>query len=162
MKRKRILNQEHENKLPVILNNIEKRLMICSGFLLILLIIAQILLYYNVGNGFLNSVYKMEGNLFSKQGKSIYNILRIYGEIPESEDVWLLKNGIRIDKVKIGTPVYIYIFTGDVIEIDATRSSGIPYEIFFENMTSSAISDDFPEKLVVVNKFYRMPAFYNN
>lgn len=163
MKRKRIISQEQENKLSKILNSIEKRLLICFGFLLIVLIITQALLYFNIGNGFLNPVYKMEGNLFSKQDKSIYSLFCIYGEIPEYEDVWVMKNGIKIDRIIRERPIYIYLFPGDVIEIDATRSSGIPHEIFIENITSSNKSlEAFREKLVLTNKFYQMPAFYSN
>lgn len=162
MKRKRILSQEQDNRILTIINKIEKRLRICFIFMLLLVITAQTLLYYDVGNRFLNSVYKMEENLFSKQDKPIYKLLRIYGDISEHEDVWILKNGIKIGRITAGSPVYIQLFAGDVIEIDATSSSGLPREIFIENITSSTVSESFPERIVLVNKFYRMPPFYGS
>lgn len=161
MKRKEYLNLKHEDKFLLMIKNIEKKLMLSFIFLLPLLLISQVLLYNNLGNEFLNPVYQMEGDLFTNEGsESIYTLLCIYGEIPEFESIWILKNGIRLGELVKGAPVYVYVFDGDVIEIDATYASGTSYEILIENISSGQISKDFPHKIVLRDKFYRLPPFY--
>jgi len=138
---------------------IEKFLKKAFIVLLLLLLISQILLYNNIYSDLLNPVYEMEKNWLSKNVISFYDILRIYGNIPESNNVWILKNGIPIGQIKAGDSVYLYVFDGDIIEIDATRSSGIPYEIIIQNISSYGMSEGSYKKVVIKDKFYRMEPF---